>query len=194
MPAKISPTPAESQPAGWRTTALHILAFVVVVGISLYISTIRDQARRLAAFGYPGIFLVSVLANATVLLPAPGVAFVFAMGSILNPAIVALTAGVGATVGELSGYLAGYSGQNVIQRLPIYARIHGWMKRYGMWTVFVLAAVPNPFFDLAGMAAGALKMPLWQFVVPCLAGKIVKMLAFAYTGAYSIEWLANLLP
>ncbi len=194
MPANTPPSPAGTQPAGWRTTALHVLAFVVVVAVSLYIYTIRDQARRLAAYGYPGIFLVSVLANATVLLPAPGVAFVFAMGSILNPAIVALAAGAGASVGELSGYLAGYSGQNVIQRLPIYARIHGWMKRYGVWTVFVLAAVPNPFFDLAGMAAGALKMPLSKFVLPCLAGKIVKMLVFAYTGAYSIQWLANLLP
>ncbi len=194
-----SPSPASTVPpvkaaANWRTTAIHALAILVVVGISIYIYTIRTEASKLAAYGYPGIFLISVLANATVVLPAPGVAFVFAMGSIFNPALVALVAGAGATVGELSGYLAGFGGQGVAQRLPAYLRIHDWMKRYGAWTVFGLAAIPNPFFDLAGMAAGALKMPLWRFLLPCLAGKIIKMLVFAYTGAYSIHWLVNFLP
>ncbi len=148
----------------------------------------------MAAYGYPGIFVVSLLANATVLLPAPGVAFVFAMGSLFNPALVAIVAGVGATIGELSGYLAGYGSEAAVQRLDVYTRIRDWMKRYGTWAVLALAIIPNPFFDLAGIAAGALKMPLWRFFGPCLAGKIIKMLAFAYTGAYSIHWLAQYLP
>jgi membrane protein DedA with SNARE-associated domain len=55
----------------------------------------------------------------------------------------------------------------------------------------ILAALPNPFFDLAGMAAGALKMPIQKFIFWCVIGKIIKMLFFAYTGAYSINWLSG---
>lgn len=194
-PAGSPPHPAPLVPRStWRSTALNLLALVVAAAISVAIYAFRGEVSKLAVYGYPGIFVISILANATVLLPAPGVAFVFAMGSLFNPALVALAAGAGASIGEMSGYLAGYSGHTVVEHLPINARIHDWMKRYGVWTVFGLAAIPNPFFDLAGMAAGALKMPLWRFALPCLAGKIVKMLAFAYTGAYSVHWLVNFIP
>ncbi len=175
-------------------TALRILALVVVVGLSVYIFSIRSEARRLAAYGYPGIFVVAMLSSATVLLPAPGVAFVFAMGSIFNPVAVAVVAAAGAAAGELSGYLAGFSSQGVAEHLHIYRRVRGWMSRYGGWTIFAMAAIPNPFFDLAGLAAGALKVPLWKFILPCLAGQVLKMLMFSLTGAYSIPWLVNLLP
>jgi len=164
-----------------------------VVAISVWIFSIRDQAADLAKFGYPGIFIISVLANATVLLPAPGVAVVFAMGSIFNPLIVGIVAGVGGGIGELSGYMAGFSGQAVIERGGIYERIHPFMQKYGPATIFVLAAIPNPFFDLGGVAAGALKMPLRTFLIWCILGKILKMLTFAYAGAYSIDWLFNFL-
>ncbi len=143
---------------------------------------IRDQAAKFAEYGYPGIFLISILANATILLPAPGIAIVFAMGGVFNPFIVGLAAGAGAAIGELSGYMAGFSGQAIAEHTKIYERIQDWMQSHGMLTIFVLAAIPNPFFDLAGMAAGALKMPLYKFLLACLLGKIIKMWIFAYAG------------
>lgn len=174
------------------TNLLRVSALLAVIGISVYIFTIRDQAEKFAAYGYPGIFLISILANATVLLPAPGVAVVFAMGGVFNPLIVGVVAGAGAAIGELSGYAAGFSGQVVVERTKVYDRIESWMQHYGTPTIFVLAAIPNPFFDLAGIAAGALKMPFHKFMLACLLGKIVKMWIFAYAGAYSITWLSNL--
>jgi membrane protein YqaA with SNARE-associated domain len=174
---------------GRRTTILRIISFLAVVAISVWIFSIRDKASELAAFGYPGIFVISFMANATVLLPAPGVAVVFAMGGIFNPLIVGIVAGVGSALGELSGYLAGYSGQAVIERGGIYDKIHPFIVKYGAATVFVLAAIPNPFFDLGGIAAGALKMPVRTFLTWCILGKIIKMLVFAYAGAYSIDWI-----
>ena len=55
----------------------------------------------------------------------------------------------------------------------------------GLIPILVLAIIPNPFFDLAGIAAGTLKMPVWQFLLACLVGKTIKMVAFAYAGAGS---------
>ena len=172
---------------------LRVLILLIVIGISVYIFMIRDQAEKFAAYGYPGIFLISILANATIIIPAPGIAIVFAMGVIFNPFIVGLVAGAGAAIGELSGYMAGFSGQMIAEKTKIYQRIETWMDKYGVLTIFVLAAIPNPFFDLAGMSAGALKMPLQKFLVACVLGKIIKMLIFAYAGAYSINWLINIL-
>jgi membrane protein DedA with SNARE-associated domain len=78
----------------------------VVIGITVYIYSIRDHVEDFAAYGYPGIFLVMLMANATVILPAPGVAVVFAMGAVFNPLGVAFAAGAGGAIGN-SG-LAGF--------------------------------------------------------------------------------------
>ena len=181
----------KSKGAGVAMGALRLAILLFVIGISIYIYTIRADAGKWTTYGYAGIFLISVLANATLLLPAPGIAVVFAMGSVFNPLLVSLAAGAGAAVGEMSGYAAGFSGQGVLERTHIYVRLVPWMHRYGALTTFVLAAVPNPIFDLAGMAAGAMRMPLARFFLWCLLGKIVKMLIFAYLGAYVLVWLPD---
>ncbi len=172
-----------------RLTLARIMALFVVVGLSIFIFTFRDRAEELAIYGYPGIFVISFMAYATVLLPAPGVAVVFTMGSIFNPLGVALAAGTGAALGELSGYLAGFSGQAVVERVEMYERLTRWMKKNGSLTVFILAAIPNPFFDLAGVAAGSLKMPVVRFFIFCWMGEIIKMGIFAFAGASTLDKL-----
>ena len=185
-----APVPKKNK-TGFGITLLRILALLVVIAITVYIYSIRARAEEFAAFGYPGIFLIALMANATVLLPAPGVAVIYAMGSIFNPLWVGLSAGAGGTIGELSGYLAGFSGQAVIERADIYERITPWIEKYGGWAILVLAALPNPFFDIAGVAAGIAKMPMWRFLSFCFFGQIIKMTMFAYAGKYSIEWVSN---
>jgi uncharacterized membrane protein YdjX (TVP38/TMEM64 family) len=172
---------------------LRLLALVVVVGITVSIYSIRDRVSEFAAYGYPGIFLVAMLANATVFLPAPGVAVVFAMGSIFNPVGVALAAGTGGALGELSGYLAGFSGQAVVERTDLYNRFLPFIEKYGAWAILVLSAIPNPLFDIAGVAAGVTKIPLWRFLLFCWIGQLIKMAMFAYAGMYSIDWVSNLI-
>ena len=172
-----------------RLRLARIMALFVVVALSVLIFSIRDQAEELAVYGYPGIFVLSFMAYATVLLPAPGVAVVFTMGSVFNPIGVALAAGTGAALGELSGYLAGFSGQAVVERADIYERLTRWMKKNGPLTIFLLAAVPNPFFDLAGLAAGSLQMPVGRFLIFCWMGEVVKMGIFAFAGASALNIL-----
>ncbi|MGE5249836.1 MAG: VTT domain-containing protein, partial [Bacteroidota bacterium] len=160
---KGGPAPHPRRAPGRRsspwTALLRILALIGVIAISVLVFSIRNRVEEFAAFGYPGIFLIALLANATVFLPAPGVAIVFAMGHVFNPLAVGVAAGTGGAVGELSGYLAGFSGQAVVERADVYARIQPWIRKYGGWAILLLAAVPNPFFDLAGIAAGISRMP-----------------------------------
>jgi len=162
-----------------------VLLAVIILTVVLVIN--REKIQALQAYGYPGIFLFSILANATILVPVPGVVFTSAMGAIFNPLLVSLAAGAGAALGELSGYLAGFSGQAVVENSERYERVVGWMRKYGDITILVLAFIPNPLFDLAGVVAGILRMPVWKFLIFCVIGKILKMMIFAYAGNWVIE-------
>ncbi len=143
----------------------------------------RDQIQHLESYGYPGIFLLSILTNATVLIPLPGVVFTSAMGAVFNPFWVALASGSGATLGELSGYMAGVGGQVWLTNLDWYQRLENWIKKYNHWPIILLAFIPNPLFDMAGFIAGAGKVPMWKFLLFTWIGKLAKMLLFAYLGA-----------
>ncbi len=158
-----------------------ILVLLVVLTVLLILN--RDKVQAFGHYGYPGIFLVSLLSNATLIFPIPGVVFTSAMGVVFNPLWVAAAAGCGAAIGELTGYLAGYSGQIILDRREFYDRLVELMRKYGDIVVLVLAFIPNPIFDLAGMAAGMLKLPVGRFLLWCSLGKILKMLLFSYTGA-----------
>jgi membrane protein YqaA with SNARE-associated domain len=175
-----------------RLTILRILVLVSVIALIVVLFLFRNQVKKLENYGYVGIFLISIAANATIIIPLPGVAFTTVMGAIFNPIGVAIAAGLGAAVGELTGYLAGFSGQGVMERAALYERLTTWMRQHqnlAYLAILVLAFIPNPLFDLAGMASGALKLPLWKFLLACAIGKILKMLMFAYAGYYSVNWL-----
>jgi membrane protein YqaA with SNARE-associated domain len=178
-----------------RLLLARIVALLAVIAITIYVYSIRDQAKELAKYGYPGIFLLSILANATVLLPAPGILFVFFMGAVFNPIGVAIAAGLGAAIGELSGYLAGFSGQAIVENAQYYQRIQGWMGSNPMIAnliILLLAFIPNPFFDLAGISAGTLKIPVPRFLFYCAIGKILKMFVIAYAGYAGISSLEEI--
>ena len=177
-------------------TILRIVIIVFVLALTGYILSISDQLEAftenipgLGWFAYPAIFGVSIVANATIILPVPGVVLTSLFGSFFNPFLVAIAAGLGASLGELSGYLAGFSGQGILEKSKWNERIQEWMKKYGQWTILILAFIPNPLFDVAGMTAGVLKMKVGKFLFWCAIGKILKMLVFALAG----DWISSLI-
>ncbi len=190
-PPAVPVPPKPKPPTNWGLQIARVLTLVFVIALTIWIYSLGDKTAALAAYGYPGIFVLSILANATIVLPAPGLALVFAFAGKLWWVGVGLAAGAGATLGELSGYLAGFSGQAIIENQALYDRFAGYMKRYGGLTITVLAFLPLPVFDLAGVAAGALRMHVLKFLGWCFLGKVPKMLIIAYAGAYSIGWIAQ---
>jgi uncharacterized membrane protein YdjX (TVP38/TMEM64 family) len=189
--------PVEGLPLTQRLSkrTLNIIRLVVLLGVialTVILVINRERIQELQAFGYPGIFLISILANATILVPVPGVVFTSAMGAVFNPFWVSIAAGSGAALGELSGYMAGFSGQAVVENAERYDRVVGWMRKHGDITILFLAFFPNPLFDLAGMLAGVLKMPVWKFLIYCVIGKVLKMMMFAYAGDWIITFLEGI--
>lgn len=188
------PTVEENKKKG--QTSLRILVIIFVVALTGVILSMSEQIEEftetipgLGWFAYPAIFGVSIIANATIILPVPGVVLTSLFGSVFNPFLVAVAAGLGASIGEMSGYLAGFSGQGIIENSKWTERIHQWMEKYGQWTILILAFIPNPLFDVAGMTAGVMKMKVGRFLFWCAIGKILKMLVFALAG----DWVSSLL-
>lgn len=175
-----------------KKPVLRFFILFLVLALSIILFKYRDDVQKIAHLGYGGIFLLSIFTNATLILPLPGVVITSAMGAVFNPFWVAIAAGTGAALGETTGYLAGFSGQIIVDRKEWYETLTSWMRKYGSLTILVMAIIPNPFFDLAGMAAGMLKLPFYRFLFWCCLGKIIKMLLFAYTGASIFKFLSTI--
>jgi membrane protein YqaA with SNARE-associated domain len=178
-----APAPSQARKGTWSTVLPRLLVLAGITALTLAILLNREQLRRFAGYGYPGIFLISLLGSATVIVPAPSIAVVFAMGGLLNPFLIGPIAGLGEALGETTGYLAGATGRAIIADRDLYQRVVRWTRRYGLIPIFVLSAVPNPVFDIAGIAAGALQIPFWQFLLVCFLGKTVKGTLMALLGA-----------
>lgn len=132
-----------------------------------------------------------LLASGGLVVPVPALAITCTTATFLDPAAVAVIAGLAGTLGELTGYFLGYSGSGVFERRRFYHRVEGWMRRRGWLLLFVISAVPNPLFDVAGIAAGALRYPLWRYLVAVGLGKQVKFFMVAYGCLYSVQGLKN---
>jgi uncharacterized membrane protein YdjX (TVP38/TMEM64 family) len=178
-------------PPARRLRVVQVLTVIVILtalGTAFYF---RDHIQELERYGYAAVFLVGLVSNATLIFPVPGLAISAVLGSVFNPWIVGLAGGAGQTRGELTGYMTGYSGQTWVDENPTYNRLTRWMQRHGFLTIFVLAVIPTPLFDLGGMAAGALRYPLWKFLASAAIGKVIKNIIVALAGWYGIEWLVR---
>ncbi len=172
-----------------RVVVKRLLALLLAVTVATVLFLFRQRIVEYAGVGYFGVFVVTLLASATVVLPVPGLATVFGAGAVFNPILVGVMAGLGDAIGELTGYLAGYAGQEVIENQAMYIRFEEWMRRHGALTIILLSAIPNPLFDLAGIAAGALRFSVTRFFLSCLLGKSIKDIMVALAGYYSLTFV-----
>lgn len=188
--------PTQERRKRWMGYLGRAAVLVATVALSVFLISARNEVEKFARFGYAGIFLFTLLTYATIILPVPGAAMVFSMGAVLNPLWVGVVAGAGAAVGQLTGYVVGYFGQAGMENVVLYQRVRDWMKQ-SRWKTFVglivLSAVPNPAADLAGIAAGVLRIPIPSYLCAVFIGEMIKMWVFAYSGAYSLDWIARFL-
>lgn len=172
---------------GWIKRWLVPLAtLLLVIAVTITLFVYRDKVAELEEYGYLGAFLVSLVANGTIILPMPGLILLFALGASFNPLLVGLASALGGSFGEMTGYLAGVSGRGVLQDNRAYVNAVGWLKKWGMAVIFLFTVTPLPV-DLVGIAAGALRYPVWKFLVVCFLGKAILYSGMAYAGAWGWE-------
>jgi membrane protein YqaA with SNARE-associated domain len=161
----------------------NLQLFFGVLSISLIIIAFlyRNKLYQFKKYGYLGIFLISAIGNVAILSPAaPMIAGLGA--TVYHPLLVSFITTLGAVTGELLSYFIGSAGQKYIPDSEWNTKINNFMKINGTITIFILSIIPNPFFDLAGIAAGAIKYPLWEFLIISFFGKWIKFTIFALMG------------
>jgi len=179
---------------GWiRRHWISLITISSVLLLSAVIYFTGGLSGDFAAYGYLGVFLISILGSAVILVPVPSMPVVLIMGAILNPWLVGLMAGLGEPIGEIACYMAGYSGRTSMENRRFYVKLKDWMKRRGSLVLFLFACVPNPTFDLAGAAAGALRYPFWKYLLMLFLGKTVKGLFIAFAGYWTMRLLLQFL-
>jgi membrane protein YqaA with SNARE-associated domain len=182
----------------WLKLALYVailvgLSFGFILLFQYLIAYFNISVERFATTAYLVVFVISLVSNASIIVPVPiFVAIMITAAKYWDPVLVALAASVAGTLGEITGYYAGYFGKRIVhlENAPGYDRLVGWMKRYGPWGIFLISLQPILPFDVAGLLAGASKLPLWKFILPCWAGKFPKYLLACYLGPAVL----NILP
>lgn len=186
-----------------------VMVFALLLSAGVLVATVWLDFRQeqLKGLGYAGIFLVNLVSTSTFFIPVPGLtaagqALIVSEASSLGPVQVGLLGGAGMGLGEITAYVAGALGREVAQGRRVggpqwfqksvesSGQAATWLlARYGMLTLFMLSVIPNPVFEIAGLTAGAVHMKFWRFLLSVMAGKMVRGLALAFLGYYSVHVL-----
>jgi membrane protein YqaA with SNARE-associated domain len=166
---------------------LGIAGIILTLAMAAAIIVFDEQVKGLQEYGYVGAFFISILGGATVIIPVPMLALVFALGGVMPfPWLVALSAALGELVGALIIYMTGQGagkaiGSNKHGRIQrAYDKMLGLMERRGAITLFVVTSIVNPFFYPAAFACGALRFGLKKYITIVLVGKIIKCMTIVY--------------
>ncbi len=179
---------------------LLLVAYIIFVGVLVAIfryfdDYLKEPVKGLAPYAYGVVFLVSMLTSATVIIPAFSVLpLAVAVATTFNPVWVGLAMALGGTIGETTAYAVGYLGGGPIARAqpPGYVRAERWMRRYGAWAVLLVSLVPLMIYDLVGIAAGVLRLPLWKFWLFTFAGRFPRALVEVYTGGKILQLISSI--
>ena len=153
-------------------------------------------------YGYVGIFLISLLGASSIFVPIPSTVVIFVLGGLqvgtpptwaFDPFLIGVFAGLGATVGEFSGYLIGLGGRRVIgekykRKMDVLMRL---FKRFGPVLIFVFALTPLPD-DLLFIPLGVMRYSVLGAFLPALLGKFLSNIIVAYAGRLSLQFILNL--
>ena len=178
---------------------LAVIALLAVTLVALFFA-LDLGADDVERWGYVGLFGISLLRAASVVLPMPGAGTTFVAGGFLDsawgvpaPVLVGVVVGFAESLGEFTGYAAGMSGSQMLRKRRIYQRINNWMKRRAFLTVFAMSLTPSPLFDVAGLVAGATRVPVRVFYPAMLIGKVLRGIVVATAGFYGIGLLEQVL-
>ncbi|MFC1916036.1 VTT domain-containing protein [Chloroflexota bacterium] len=162
-----------------------LLVVAITIGIFYFYRQYPSRIEVLRNYGYLGAFLISLIFNATVILPAGNILIISTLGAVLPSAtMVGLAGGAGAAIGEITGYMVGYSGRGVARRSRLYYLVEGWVRRWEAVAIFIFALIPF-IFDFAAIAAGILRFPFWKFFLLCWLGRTIAYIVVAWVGAWS---------
>jgi len=130
-----------------------------------------------APYRYFGVFAVSFIGTASILIPIPYTLLIFNLSISSNewdPILLTIAGGVGSALGEMSGYALGYFGRKAIsqerqRKMTYLVKI---FDRFGPVAIFVFALTPLPD-DLLYIPLGILRYKFHKAFIPTIIGKLL---------------------
>lgn len=168
-----------------------------MIGLQLLNSFLEWSQGIVGTFGYLGIFLVSMVATSSVILPTyPLSIIIFLSGAVLNPLLVGIVAGFGTSIGEMVGFMIGRGGEKIL--IKKYKKqikeLEKLFQRYrGELIIFFIAAIPVVPFDVVGLFCGIVGFDVKKFYISLLLGKMVRYTFIAFAGYLGMHWILNLI-
>lgn len=190
-------TPKRGGQIHWLKLAIALLVLVALsFGLAYLLGYVAEKLNLplydFAWLAYLIVFATSLASNLTIIAPVPFAASIMvAAATEWNPVLITLFASIGAAIGELTGYYAGYLGKKlaISENVAWYGRIERWIQRHGVWSIIFLSFQPIIPFDIGGMIAGAAKMPLHRFLPAVWLGRFPKYIIITYAGIGLIHFL-----
>lgn len=180
-------------------TLAAIGAFALTVAAAFVLLDLGEDDIT-GGWGYPILWLISLLRASSVLLPIPGSGLTIAAGAVMEPLwgipvpiAVGVTAGTAESIGEFTGYYAGINGGKLMEGRKIYEVVRRWIQKAPFPTMLVMSFMPSPLFDVAGLAAGAARVPIRIFYPAILIGKIGRGILMATAGYYGSDVIKDIL-
>ena len=174
----------------WPALAL-MMVLLVVVNVGFYFLPI--DYSQLADYAVLGVFGLTAMATATIVVPVPYIPIIVRIAEQTSDTptliLIAVAAGAGSVIGEISGYMVGRAGRHAFHD----TRMSQWVATQmahpvrSFVALFALSAPPNPLFDVAGIAAGTFGVPFWLFGVAVFLGRMIRMLGLVFLGAYLVQ-------
>jgi membrane protein YqaA with SNARE-associated domain len=149
--------------------------------------SLQDQIsqflQQLSQLGYIGIFAMSFIGASSIIFPIPYTVIIFLIASRYDPVLLAFFGGVGAALGEFTGYLLGFYGRRILseerrRKMEALVKLFG---RYGSLAIFIFALTPLPD-DLLFIPLGIMRYKPIKAFIPALLGKILMLFILAYFG------------
>ncbi len=177
-----------------RAYIIGFLGLILTIAMAAAIIVYKDEMQALQHYGYVGAFFISILGGATIIVPVPMLAVVFALGGVMpSPWLVGISAALGELIGALTIYMTGHGAGRAIasnkhgriQRA--YERMLDLVERRGALALFAVTSVVNPFFYPAAFACGALHFGLRRYIFIVLIGKLIKCMTVVYAGYFGLK-------
>jgi membrane protein YqaA with SNARE-associated domain len=189
--------------------AVGILAATIIISVvgSVFLVKHWEYITELERQGYLGLFLISIFAGSPIPIPSPSMILTFTLGSILNPALVALVSGFGNAIGNALVFWTGRGGHLFFKNMGLSpkadenrpSRLGRILRKFGMprmrefarrrvlLAVFLLGMYPNPILMPIILGMGAARYNFWKFFVVCWAGKTVESTVLSYLGYFGLR-------
>lgn len=171
------------------TRLQQIALFVVLMG-PLTVLTIRvlPLLVNLGPWGYLAGFAINFLSNATVMVPLPGNTVLILMVKELDPLYLGIVAGIGGTLGQLTGYWLGAQGRESLKGTRMYAFALRGMERYGGLILVLFGLMPIPPDDVVAIIGGATRYPIPKFLLYLGIGKTAMTVGLLYLASEAFQW------